>query len=126
MKNNRFCSILVLIIFFTACTTDQEVIPDEDYELTTEIKTDQRGPEYFEAEVLIVWNSSVSENRKEEIRNKYKKNKVLIRFLICDDIKYETWDINCPNGACSRDSDTPVDTDDEVERVFVELTCEDL
>lgn len=108
-----------------SCSQDQnENLTEVEDALLVQQNESNKG--FLQKSVLIEWDDKTTEIRKEGVRRLYFNSNILVSFNICDDIKYETWVVNCGNGECNKDSDTPVDTDDDVHRIALNKTCEDL
>lgn len=126
MKTFKFFIVLgVLSLLFSCSREPQQESMEEDLNLT--VQTNSRAQ--IQTDVLLVkYKEGVPETRKKEIRQYYIDLTFLIDWKACDDEDYDTWTISCGEDGkwCSRESDTPVDTDDEVEKTWLHLTCEDI
>lgn len=115
--------VLISVSFFSCDHEELTDLQDNSMDFQSEVIND-RESEIREVILLIEWNESVDRERKETVRNHYKNEGILFGYYICEDEKFETWTIGCPDGYCSKESDTPVDTDDEVKRLYLHITCE--
>ena len=130
MKNLKVITtvFLGLMLFGTQSCSVDEI--NENSELTTisNESLDSKAPTAtVEVTIIIEWHKDVDKEQKIKVRDGYKDEGILIRYEPCpEDVKYEEWTINCEEGLCARQSDTPVDTDDDVKRLYFEISCEDI
>lgn len=125
MKFLKSFSIVVLLITALSCSKETEVtFLDEPLETTI---TQNKGGD--SRELLLIWSKGVSNADKHAIRTRYLEMKFLREWYVCENEDFETWVFNCGEEGVwcqGKESDTPVETDDEVQRIALDMTCADI
>jgi len=109
--------VLISVSFFSCDREEMTDIQENSMDFQSEI-VNQRGSEYEEIFVLIEWYEYVDASRKQAVRDRYKYEGILLDYYVCEDEIRETWTV------AKKESDTPVDTDDEVKRVRYDEKCD--
>lgn len=125
MKFLKSFSIVVLLITAISCSKEtEELFIDEPLEVTN---TQNRGGD--SRELLLIWSKGIGNADKHAIRARYKDMKFLKEYYVCDDEDYETWVFYCGEDGVwcqGKESDTPVETGDDVQRIALDMTCADI
>jgi len=97
--------LVVLGVFaFTSCS--KEVIKPE---IESSLEVIEKGGSKDVVQITVEFFSDVTETRKNEIRDEYERDGILISYKKCTDAEdKEVWDIICSR--CKRDDDVPIRT----------------
>lgn len=125
MKFLKSISIVVLLITALSCSKEtEETFFDEPLEATV---TQNRGGD--SRELLLIWNREVSNADKRIIRARYMDMRFLKEWYVCENEDFETWVFDCGKEGVwcqGKESDTPVETGDDVQRIALDMTCADI
>ncbi|GHC45228.1 hypothetical protein [Ulvibacter litoralis] len=125
MKFLKSISIVVLLITALSCSKEtEETFFDEPLEATV---TQNRGGD--SRELLLIWRKGLSNADKHAIRTRYMEIKFLKDWYVCENEDVETWEFYCGEEGVwcqGKESDTPVETGDDVQRIALDMTCADI
>lgn len=101
------CAIILAVFMFSLSAFNNSKEAQLTSDPTLSIIEEQNPP----LEVLITWVKGTKESDKQEYRDYYRNNNILLSWYQCEDPDKETWKIDCdnPNYDCENaEQDDPV------------------
>ncbi len=122
-------TFIILGCLFTVLSCSQDSIEPQENSIELAESSEISTPNRALTKILLVeYKAGLSETRKKEIRDYYKGIDFLISWEECNDKDFDTWTVSCGRKGewCGKESDTPIDTDDDVKKIKFDHDCSDL